>query len=259
MKSKEFKVLESRDEQGYVFFPEAFRNAYRALQIEKCGRLKNQKEDAASARFTELQLREQMAAAIGVSADAIQNWKYGNNGPGSLELLKDAAGFLKTDYKDLLHKKAEERDMTINTSIVTDYERDIARKIYYMFVDKIEEYKLKFGYSYYAFDSEIEGQEYNPDAPSPDLYCEIRKASFDIPRETIDAWLCLLAKIDPMEDPEYAPLLILGGGEDITESEDYVQEYGDSKNLGFIYSFVMKKATSFYEELYEIFDPYIKK
>ncbi len=54
--------------------------------------------EARKRKVTKGQIAEEIASKLYVSTDAIKNWKSGNNGPASLELIKKAAEVLHTDW-----------------------------------------------------------------------------------------------------------------------------------------------------------------
>ena len=52
-----------------------------------------------------------LADKLFVSSSAIHNWRFGSNGPASIDLIKNAAKYLKADYMTLLRKNKEIKEM----------------------------------------------------------------------------------------------------------------------------------------------------
>ena len=94
---------------------------------------------------------EDLGAHLHTTASAIHNWRFGNNGPGDLELIRMAGEFLGCGDWRLLFKEVEE-DKSV--SKLTDRQLDAAKRIYDILVWFLTVYSDTDGFSNWLDDFE---------------------------------------------------------------------------------------------------------
>lgn len=95
MNNSNFRVFE-HDGKQYRFHPNAFKESFNAVKSRKELSVKD--------------LEEEIASAIGFSADAVHNWRMSTNGPSSLDTVQKIADVLGLqDWTLLLVEIKEER------------------------------------------------------------------------------------------------------------------------------------------------------
>ena len=74
-------------------------------------------------RITQTELCQKLADHLNLSQDSIDNYRKGYNGPASIEVVKDIAGYLEVEWTELMKevtpmadKKMAEKKMTVNKS-----------------------------------------------------------------------------------------------------------------------------------------------
>ena len=72
-------------------------------------------------RITQTELCQKLADHLNLSQDSIDNYRKGYNGPASIEVVKDIAGYLEVEWTELMKevtpmadKKMAEKKMTVN-------------------------------------------------------------------------------------------------------------------------------------------------
>ena len=98
MKSNNFRILIGDDGKKYQFDNECFSETIKNLT----GRTVRTEEQRNHRAMTQISLMERIADKACVSLEAVKNWKYGANGPSSVEIVKACADVLGVDYSDLL-------------------------------------------------------------------------------------------------------------------------------------------------------------
>ncbi len=107
---------------------------------------------------TKGQVAESLAEKLCVTQDAINNWKYGKNGPGDLETIKNAASLLHTDWKLFMRKV----DGGIEMKQLNDRQKDAAKRIYDVLVWFLEEFSNTDGFNNWWLEFHDEGRR-NPE------------------------------------------------------------------------------------------------
>ncbi len=119
MKSVKFQCLKEIEGVEYVFSTSAFRIKLQEKSLEA----KKRSNIKVTAFYN------QMADHIGVSQEAIKNWKYGYNGPADLVMVEKIAEFLEVEeLLELLEIREMEEEMC---DVYTGYtERDLCRILF---------------------------------------------------------------------------------------------------------------------------------
>ena len=120
------------DGREVSFYTDAFSEAFRAMK-----RSQGKSFEA---------LAQEMAEAIHVSVPTIKSWRYHQSGPGSIELISDAAEFLGLEAEDLLLERKAEMQQEY-----TDRQLEAARRIYVAIVDFLSEFEETDGFNDYWF------------------------------------------------------------------------------------------------------------
>ena len=102
--------------------------------------------------ITQDKLVENLANEIGVTKDAVNNWRYNKTGVSSLEQVQRIAKFLGIDW-ELLVKKVEGKTMIK----LSDRQAESVKRIYDILVWFLEEFKHTDGFSEFWTDISMEG------------------------------------------------------------------------------------------------------
>ena len=130
-------------------------------------------------------IHEQIATACFVSEGSVKNWKYGHNGPDTLDIIKKAAEILQTDYLTLLEEQTQEMKDNHNVlynPINTDSEKEFINQYYQRLVDYAYDY---IGTNELCYKNEI-SEEFDYDFVEFNLYRTLDKAALYISSETYD-------------------------------------------------------------------------
>ncbi len=111
------------------------------------------------------QVADELAEGLCVTADAVNNWKYGKNGPADLDAVKKAAEILHTDWQLLVRKNDGGTEM----KQLTDRQRDAAKRIYDVLIWFLEEFSNTDGFNSWW----LEFKEKGSDDPEDDIYDRI--------------------------------------------------------------------------------------
>ena len=128
MKSNQTRVFDESGAQ-YRFNSKAFRSRIDSFAREK--------------GVSKGQIADELAAGLCVTADAVNNWKYGKNGPADLDAVKKAAAILHTDWLLLV----QERDGGAEMEQLTDRQKDAAKRIYDVLIWFLEEFSNSDGFN----------------------------------------------------------------------------------------------------------------
>ena len=90
-------------------------------------------------------LEEQLSAALFVTPSAIHNWRFGSNGPGSLELIRQLAKALSVSDSMLLLKKIVEGNETVKA--YTPLQLESAKRVYDAIIDFLEDFYRTDGFT----------------------------------------------------------------------------------------------------------------
>lgn len=142
MISKATKIFEI-DGTKYQFDDLAFRN-YFDFHSEDTGMKKGN-------------LEQDIAESIHVSPDAVHNWRFGSNGPSSIELVKELAENIDLkDYKCLL-KKVVEKNCDEDLSVI---QIESVKRIYDAIIDCLLEFEETNGFSSLFWEEYKSGDPY---------------------------------------------------------------------------------------------------
>ena len=140
-------------------------------------------------------MAETLAEELGRSADGIRKWRSGENGPSDLQVIRDAAKRLQTDWKNFVQKVGGQP----MTTVLTERQKDAAKRIYDVLVWFLDEF------------NRTDGFHHGPDLAQEDSRFErvtrmeervrlvLDQEYFDLHDEPIYAQLCAFAYED-MED-----------------------------------------------------------
>lgn len=84
-----------------------------------------------------------LADKLFVSSSAIHNWRFGSNGPASIDLIKNAAKYLKVDYMTLLRKNKETKEMKELSTL----QIESLKRIYDGIIDFLDEFEKTDGFT----------------------------------------------------------------------------------------------------------------
>ena len=86
-------------------------------------------------RITQTELCQKLADHLNLSQDSIDNYRKGYNGPASIEVVKNIAGYLEVEWTELMKevtpmadKKMAEKKMTVNKSIEKNITNEASRQ-----------------------------------------------------------------------------------------------------------------------------------
>ena len=133
-KTKTFIV----DGKTYKFNHNKFKEAYMfQLGQTKKGQKPNPIHNKSKQVKTEQHFREEMAAEICTSPDAIKKWRYGINSPGSVEIIYGIEKYLQVEKRSLLIEdvfdeviEIKKENVHMTNRIIHDYERNAVKTIY---------------------------------------------------------------------------------------------------------------------------------
>jgi len=103
----------------------------------KKGQKPNPRHNKSKQVKTEQLFREEMAAVICTSPDAIKKWRYGINSPESVEIIYDIEKYLQVEKRSLLIEdvfdeviEIKKENVHMTNRIIHDYERNAVKTIY---------------------------------------------------------------------------------------------------------------------------------
>lgn len=100
-----------------------------------------------------LDLELRIGDEVGVSRDAVHSWRFGQNGPADLDIVKSLAVFLEiSDYRLLL--KERKVNMTVQ---ITERQRDSLKKVYDSVIEFLNDFKETDGFNDFWGDFEEKG------------------------------------------------------------------------------------------------------
>ena len=111
-------------------------------------------------------IKEELAEKIFVSAETVNSWMYGSNGPSDLEQVKQIADYFGVEYHQLLKKEGEEEMTTVNgftgmaSEVQAQYTKDRVREIYGALLDCIYTALNFYDTQKADYESEQTGVEY---------------------------------------------------------------------------------------------------
>lgn len=148
MKEKKTKTF-IVDSKAYKFDHSKFKEAYMfQLGQSRKGQKFSSRHDKKKQAKTEQSFREEMAAEICTSPDAIKKWRYGINSPGSIEIISDIEKYLQMEKGSLLLEDVSDKEIeikkenaTMTNRIIPDYERNAVRNVYQKLVECIEAFE----------------------------------------------------------------------------------------------------------------------
>lgn len=98
---------------------------------------------ATTMKIKKSKLESSLADKLFVSSSAIHNWRFGSNGPSSLDLIKGAAQFLEVDYMDFLRKNKEVKEMKRLSTL----QIESLKKIYDGIIDFLDDFEKTNGFT----------------------------------------------------------------------------------------------------------------
>ncbi len=94
------------------------------------------------------ELEAEIGEAVGVSRDAVHNWRFGQNGPSDINIIIELARFMGIgDYRNLLRERREGVEMQ-----VTERQKDSLKKIYDAVIDYLDEFERTDGFNDHWFE-----------------------------------------------------------------------------------------------------------
>ena len=81
-------------------------------------------------RITQTELCQKLADHLNLSQDSIDNYRKGYNGPASIEVVKDIAGYLEVEWTELMKEitPMADKKMTVNKSIEKNITNEASRQ-----------------------------------------------------------------------------------------------------------------------------------
>lgn len=113
------------------------------------------------------QIVRELANELYVSADAVNNWKYGKNGPADMETIKKIAIYLHMDWELLVKKVNGENAMTQ----LNERQKDAAKRIYDVLIWFLEEFNNTDGFNSWWVDFKDKGSH----DPENDIMARIKQ------------------------------------------------------------------------------------
>lgn len=110
---------------------------------------------------------ENLRKWVNVSVDAVNNWKYGKNGPADMETIKNIAEYLHVDWQLLMIKTNGGNTMTK----LTERQKDAAKRIYDVLIRFLEEFNNTDGFKSWYLDFKEQGSQ----NPEDDTYERIKQ------------------------------------------------------------------------------------
>ncbi len=147
MKSSQTRVF-SIDGNRYCFNCQAFRTLIN-LQAKKRNLAKGALTDSLSKK-------------LHVSADAINKWKSGTNGPADIETIRSIGAYFHVDWKHLL----KNADGGNSMAQLTERQKDAAKRVYDVLIWFLEEFSNTEGFNSWW----LEFKEKGSAAPEDDIY-----------------------------------------------------------------------------------------
>lgn len=104
------------------------------------------------------QIAEGLANELRVTSDAVNNWKYGKNGPADMETIKEIAMYLHVDWVLLVKKVNGGNTM----KQLTERQKDAAKRIYDIMILFLEEFSKTDGFNDWWLEFKDQGSQ-NPE------------------------------------------------------------------------------------------------
>lgn len=141
---------------------------------------------------------ERLAEFVNIGKDAVHQWRFGKNGPSTIDIIKDIAKFLNlSSYKSLLSERKESSNMNYSTE-----QQKAFKRIYDAIIDFMDEFDHTDGFN--------------------DLWDDFKNKGIKNPECAIqDYALKLIDKIWLVHTKEY---FYLHDTEPYNELEDYIGE-----------------------------------
>ncbi len=244
MISKNFKVLEVRDDQEFVFDSFAFKASVSKYVADK---------KAAGEPIKKEDVKGDLAEKTFTSVDSITNWMYGRNGVSDLEAVKTIAAYLQIDYMKLLRVQektimVENKEIKTIENVNMDKTKDVIRTVYQKmstFMDVAADC-VRFDYSQEFFE---EHEHYYLDAART-----LHLSLLDIPADIYKQLESILVDFE---------IYMYGfdrGVADLWDGKDY-HDFLEEENLSDgAYSqmlYMQRESEKFYENIREILKDYI--
>lgn len=176
MRSLSYRTF-SINNKKYIFSREGFNKAIKDYRVNRSdeGKLKKLNDSF-----------QDIADELNISVDAIKKWRYGHNGPGDIEIIKNMALVLECDYMELLIEQNQEGYKQNNCNISIDMsiakeETDILKSLLGDLMSLIEDYSCK-EFPEIGFGECDENSEYYSKWLT-EITIKLRKSSFGISRE----------------------------------------------------------------------------
>lgn len=130
---------------------------FNSLVFNQCINQYSKKNDIKKGKVEDL-----LAEKLFVSSSAIHNWRFGSNGPASIELIKNLAKYLKIDYMTLLkkYKEIEKMDKLSTLQI------ESLKRVYDAIIDFLDDFD-------------------NTDGFTGTLWCEFQRKGYKDPEQEI--------------------------------------------------------------------------
>lgn len=192
MKDNNFRAFQGENGVNYYFDYKKFKEQFDYMTRK---------------RGTKKTLYEQLNNLLNCEVSTIEGWRKGNSGPSDLKIVRKLENFFNMppdSFLTLKTKSMQKNELEENTMReIKDYERDVARKLYAQMcdmVDGLEYYPEKFiqgtaGRIY----STPQGFKYLGEEAFPFMYRDnliqnVRKAGFDLPKQTRDQLIDFIFK-----------------------------------------------------------------
>ena len=108
------------------------------------------------------QIAKELEKQLKVSIDAVNNWKYGKNGPSDLERIKEISQYFHVDWQLLVKITSGGNTMTQ----LTERQKDAAKQIYDVLIWFLEEFSNTDGFNSWWLDFKEQGSQ----NPEDDIY-----------------------------------------------------------------------------------------
>lgn len=179
MHSMETKIF-NLDGQKLRFDARTFEYSFRAYAQDS----KMKKKD----------LEELLAEKVGVSREAVHNWRFAKNGPSDIEMIQKLAEVLNIKEWRVFTKSASGGEMVVQ---LTERQKDACKRVYDSIVEFLFEFKQTSGFNDYWFqyssseEKNVENMIYGRVEEKVDhLFLVLDKEYFDLGKHEIYEKLC---------------------------------------------------------------------
>lgn len=144
------------------------------------------KEYKAKKRITLAHIESEIANMVNVSEEAVRNWRFGKNGPSTLQMIEGIGKVLElSDWTILLNKCDGGNAM----AVITEREKDALKRVYDSIIDFLYEFIDNDGFDILLYDVEHQSHtEFTQDMYDEiaekvkNIYRTLNKEYFDLGR-----------------------------------------------------------------------------